>query len=535
MPFQRGEQGAHQHDQQEQLEEESGPECPGHHHCQGNVGCEEDKHGTQCREQRPATSRQRQGGEDHPHRERLGHDQVASAGLLITDCEDENAQYDDKLQSAGHQQSEADPLDREGELLRLTVVSGFTFNREFVQHVYDGTRHFAVSPAVCLRRGKDGSANGLCVILYIRVQAWQSSETLSTVSLMNLYPLKFNPRYVEKIWGGRKLQTVLGKSLPEGRQIGESWELYDFPPGVVEGTDGWTSAVIANGPLAGRTLHELVETYGRAVHGDVPLVNSEQFPILIKFLDAREDLSVQVHPPQAYVDKHPGAHLKTEAWYVLQHEPGARILKGVQPGVTREQFETAIADNTVENLVCAVPVKEGDCYFLPSGTVHALGAGILVAEVQTPSDTTFRVYDFGRLENGKPRKLHVAEALECIDFTGQPQPQQAYPHVPSHFPGAVRLVDCPFFRIEKVHRSAGVLEDIPYDQPVVWMMLQGSAELRVDGLEKPVSITRGETILFPAEMTNPTIQTQSECVWLEVTFPDRESMIQTSHLGASDT
>ena len=167
---------------------------------------------------------------------------------------------------------------------------------------------------------------------------WRLKASANTFQAMALYPLKFHPRFVEKIWGGRKMQTILGKPLPEGRQIGESWELYDFPPGVVDGDPGWSSATVANGPLAGATLHELITRFGRDVHGDVPLVNGEQFPILIKFLDAREDLSVQVHPPQAYADQHPGAHLKTEAWYVIQHEPGARILKGVQPGVTREQF-----------------------------------------------------------------------------------------------------------------------------------------------------------------------------------------------------
>src|SRR5215208_1480951 len=136
-----------------------------------------------------------------------------------------------------------------------------------------------------------------------------------------LYPLKFQPRFLEKIWGGRKLESLLGKKLPAGKAIGESWELYDFPPGVIDDSGQWVSAEIANGPLAGRTLHWAVGEFGRELHGDVPLVGDQgQFPILIKFLDAREDLSVQVHPDQAYADAHPGAHLKTEAWYVLQHD-----------------------------------------------------------------------------------------------------------------------------------------------------------------------------------------------------------------------
>src|ERR1700683_3984487 len=156
---------------------------------------------------------------------------------------------------------------------------------------------------------------------------------------MSLYPLKFKPRYLEKMWGGRKIETVLGKPLPPGKLIGESWELCDFPPGVVENSAGWISSVVADGPLAGRTLHELVGEFGKQLYGDVPLVGpAGQFPILIKFLDARQDLSVQVHPDRAYAAAHPQAHLKSEAWYIIQADPGSRLLKGLNPGATRDQF-----------------------------------------------------------------------------------------------------------------------------------------------------------------------------------------------------
>src|SRR3954462_87322 len=135
-----------------------------------------------------------------------------------------------------------------------------------------------------------------------------------------LHPLKFKPRFVEKIWGGQKLHSVLGKTIPD-KPIGESWEIYDFPPGVVDQSGAWVSAQVANGPLAGRTLHQLVEQYGPSLHGDVQLVGEHgQFPILIKFLDAREDLSVQVHPPQHYCDMNPGSHLKSEAWSGSRHD-----------------------------------------------------------------------------------------------------------------------------------------------------------------------------------------------------------------------
>src|SRR6185295_12654023 len=192
-------------------------------------------------------------------------------------------------------------------------------------------------------------------------------------------------------WGGRKLETVLHKPLPSGKMIGESWELYDFPPGTLDGNTGWISSIVANGPLAGKSVHELIWQFGRALHGDVPLLSTAQFPILIKFLDARENLSVQVHPDAAYAASHPGAHLKTEAWYVVQADEGAKIYKDlVGATVTRDAFAAAIAAGTCEELIQTIPAKEGQCFFLPSGTIHALGAGILAAEVQTPSDTTFR-------------------------------------------------------------------------------------------------------------------------------------------------
>src|SRR2546421_4813731 len=165
------------------------------------------------------------------------------------------------------------------------------------------------------------------------------------------------------MWGGRKIETVLGKALPPREPIGESWELYDFPPGVVGNSGDWVSAEVANGPLAGRTLHQLVQEFDRDLLGDVPPVGPHrQFPILIKFLDAREDLSVQVHPDQDYANTHPEAHLKTEAWYVVQNDRGARIYKGLKSGTTRESFTQAIEKGTCDDCATAIPVKPGQ-YF----------------------------------------------------------------------------------------------------------------------------------------------------------------------------
>ena len=339
---------------------------------------------------------------------------------------------------------------------------------------------------------------------------------------MSLYPLKFVPRLLEKMWGGRKLET-LGKKLPPGKPIGESWELYDFPPGAVEGASGWMSAQIASGPLAGRTLHDVIVEFGRDVHGDVPLLPQGQFPILTKFLDAREDLSVQVHPDENYAASHAGAFLKNEAWYVMQADPGARLLKGLKPDVTRDAFEASIKDGSVESLITSIPAKAGQCFYLRSGTVHALGAGVVVAEVQTASDTTYRVFDFNRVDpsTGKTRKLHVNEALECIDFSGKAEPDPPRSHVAGLFTTVSRLVDCPQFTLEKVRMTEGVEEPVPYDEPVVWIMLEGQAEVRVDGIKEPIRFARGDTVLLPAAMKNPIIKTLTDCVWLETTFPTK--------------
>jgi mannose-6-phosphate isomerase len=338
---------------------------------------------------------------------------------------------------------------------------------------------------------------------------------------MNLYPLVFQPRFVEKIWGGRKLQTFLDKVLPAGKSIGESWELFDFPPGVVEESGDWVSSVAVNGPLAGRSLHWLVSNFKTDLLGTVSPSKDGQFPILIKFLDAREDLSVQVHPDQTYTEENPGSHLKSEAWYVLQHDPDARLLKGLVSGTNRHKFAAAIATGEVEDHIQSIKVKTGDCFYLPSGTVHALGAGILVAEVQTPSDTTFRVFDFNRVDpsTGKLRQLHVEQALQCISFDGNTEPQQQRSHVAGPHTTVSRLVSSPYFTMEKVRFSEGVEQPVPFKEPVVWIMIEGTALVTVDGHPEPTRMKKGDTVLLPASLKNPVLKVLSDCVWLEVTFP----------------
>lgn len=343
------------------------------------------------------------------------------------------------------------------------------------------------------------------------------------------YPLKFKPVFQNRIWGGDRLGKVLGKKLPAelaGQPVGESWELADLPAGTVKKdsagaqADGSLSSVITNGAYAGKTLAEvLASPEGKAILGKAP-TNHGRFPLLVKFLDAQSDLSVQVHPDAAYCEKHPGSHIKSECWYVMHAEPGAKIYKGLKPGVTRELFAQAIEKGEVEPLLHAIKVKVGDCHYLKSGTVHALGAGILAAEVQTPSDTTFRVFDWNRLgPDGKARALHVTEALETINFAGEdPLSGGKKSHVASVFTTVSRLVTCEYFTLERVKMVAEFEQEIPYSEPVVWIVLDGQAVINCDGAA-PTAVTRGDTLLLPANMKNAKVKMVTDCAWLEAKLP----------------
>ena len=223
---------------------------------------------------------------------------------------------------------------------------------------------------------------------------------------MKGYPLRFVPIYKERIWGGRRLESIYGRTLPGERPIGESWEITDRPEGI---------SVVADGPWVGRTLRQLLEEDAAAILGDAAL-RSGRFPLLVKILDAREVLSLQVHPP-ARIAASLGGESKTEMWYFTSTEPGSEILVGLRPGTTRREFERRIAEGSVAACFHRIPVGAGDAMWLPSGRVHALGAGVLLFEIQENSDTTYRVYDWDRPGlDGRPRPLQVAESMASIDF-----------------------------------------------------------------------------------------------------------------------
>ena len=321
---------------------------------------------------------------------------------------------------------------------------------------------------------------------------------------MDVYPYRLEPIYLEKIWGGRSLERLFGRKLPAGKQIGESWELADLPEGV---------SVVSNGPAAGISLTDLTKQMGADLLGGAPAMPDGRFPLLLKLLDANDILSLQVHPDAEAVERiraeGEDAALKTECWYVVESRDGM-IHKGVQPGTTPEAFRAAAVADDVERHVRPVPVAAGDFHFLPAGTVHALGAGVVVAEAQTPSDTTYRVTDWGR-----GREIHVDRSVQCIHFT--PADDAA--------PGAAgeTLLITEFFTVARRAARAGMPVHLPDGRCAAVMMLDaaGNAAVHHTGtVELVVPLRAGDTVLVPAACNNPRIVAAAPCRWLEITLPE---------------
>lgn len=314
---------------------------------------------------------------------------------------------------------------------------------------------------------------------------------------MNYYPLTFEPIFQERIWGGRRLEELFGKALPAGVPIGESWELSDLPHG---------QSVVANGPLAGRTLHTLMEQFGSEITGNHDFIGP--FPLLIKFLDAEDVLSVQVHPDAEACRKMGKGEPKTECWYIIAAAPGAAIYNGLKRGVTREAFEQAVRSGTCANLLNRVPVEVGQCHFLPSGMCHAVGEGLVIAEIQQPSDTTYRVFDWNRTDanTGLPRQLHIEDALESIHFDDAPI-------APPTTIG--RLVDVPEFTVDKGHQAPGCEVLLKIGTMRVLVILTGGGRIVAETAE-PVCFAAGQTLLVPAAYEG-VLQFDRDCQYLTVT------------------
>ena len=298
-----------------------------------------------------------------------------------------------------------------------------------------------------------------------------------------LYPLRFRPIFREYLWGGRKLADVLHKSLGNGPTYAESWEVVDH---------GHDQSVVAYGPLAGTTLTEIVSQHNVPLFGDQ--APQPQFPLLFKYLDAQRDLSVQVHPNDqqaALLD--PPDMGKTEAWYVVDAEPGSVVYAGLKGGYDRASFKSEIERGTTNLALHEIEVKTDDCIFIPAGTVHAIGSGLLIAEIQQASDTTYRIFDWNRLDqDGNPRALHIQQALDVIDFQrGEVALQTPQSTTQAH---VERIVQCDKFTLDRLSFDATVA--IPEGRFHIITVLE--SEVTVSGDPAEIPLKRGETCLIPA-------------------------------------
>jgi mannose-6-phosphate isomerase len=318
-------------------------------------------------------------------------------------------------------------------------------------------------------------------------------------------PIQFRPILKEYLWGGRRLGTELGKPIGDGPHYAESWEVVDH---------GADQSVVADGPLAGKTLHELVAGYGEALFGRHH--PRRQFPLLFKFLDAQRTLSVQVHPNDAQAAKLEPPDLgKTEAWVVLATEPGAKIYAGLDRGVDRAALERELAAGTCDQCLHQFEPQPGDCVFLESQTVHALGAGLLVAEIQQASNTTYRLFDWNRVDaDGKPRELHIEQSLDTIDYERGPigplTPQ------PTERPQVERLVACDKFVLDRWQLDGP--QPCGGDERFhILAGLDGAATVECDG--RRLGLGRGSTLLLPASCPAVTIAPQPTAVLLDMYLP----------------
>ncbi len=297
---------------------------------------------------------------------------------------------------------------------------------------------------------------------------------------------RFQPLYQERVWGGRALETALGRVLPAGDPIGESWEIVDRPE---------AQSIVEGGALNGQSLRGVLAKHGAEIMGP-QWPAAKPFPILVKWLDCRERLSLQVHPPASLAAELQGEP-KTENWYIAQTAPGAELIVGLKRGVTREQFERAIGEQTVEQCVHHFRVAAGDSILVHSGQVHAIDAGNLILEIQQNSDTTYRVYDWGRVGlDGLPRQLHIPQSLRSIDWTDfEPAPVRAAPT-------SGVIADCAEFRIRRVVLGAGERVHLRGgEQPRLLSVVSGAVRAAPDGAgtKSPFGqkLNRGDNVLVP--------------------------------------
>lgn len=319
---------------------------------------------------------------------------------------------------------------------------------------------------------------------------------------MDWYPLVFKPIIKERIWGGTKLRDVLHKPIVS-EISGESWELSTVPGDV---------SVVANGSLEGTDLNTVVALNPEAVLGKKVVAQfGNQFPLLFKFLDAREDLSIQVHPNDALAKERHNSFGKTEMWYVMQADPGAQLIVGFKEDSNAEAYQTALAQHQVVDLLAKHSVQKGDVFFLETGTVHAIGAGTLIAEIQQTSDITYRIYDFDRRDaQGNLRELHTELALEAINYQ-YTESKKAYTKITNV---SNVMVDCPYFTTSFIPLIGTASVHCAHDSFTVFMVMEGDCALLYG--DKKMEVTKGTTILLPAALG--TVQLKGNAELLEITI-----------------
>lgn len=316
-----------------------------------------------------------------------------------------------------------------------------------------------------------------------------------------LSPLTFHPIFKEKPWGGRKMERLVGKSLPEGAKIGESWELSDFGEDV---------SIVASGPLQGMSLRELMHQWPEALLG--PDMNScPRFPIMIKFVDAHETLSLQVHPGDEYAKLHEGEPWgKNEMWYVMDAEPGSELILGFKKPMSREELMRAMDEDDFIHLFHQLKVKRDDAIFVPAGCVHALKKGLFVCEIHQTSDLTYRLYDWGRKdEKGMARPLHLKKALECLDYSLCNQ--GLLEGICKDEGAEVRtlLLSCPSFAVERVDLREPCHEENHLGRFQVLIQVAGGAWLEAEGHEG-LKLRKGQVVLIPASIKRYSLRPLTE-------------------------
>ncbi len=322
--------------------------------------------------------------------------------------------------------------------------------------------------------------------------------------MTSLQPFVLEPVLVEKPWGGRRLESY-GKRLPESVLIGESWEVADLPDHVAPDIDDPRSRV-ASGPLAGQALADVIEAAGDELLGPVAPTDEGRFPLLVKLLDAREHLSVQVHPHEGYVAEHPQARLKTESWYVVASDPGSVLFCDLAADSDLDTVKASIGTPAIVPHLGELDPVPGSFHHVPAGLVHSLGAGVMVAEVQTPSDTTFRLYDWAEEYGRSPRAMHFEEGAASI----VPHPPQARSLPASTMPGTRDLTSNEHYWIREHRQSSVALELSRLPGPRVLMVMEGHLELG------ELTLTQGGTVMVPAAALPVLPAVRDQSVVLEV-------------------